>query len=156
MTEKYIDQAAQDVGALMAAPEEPGEKDIRNVETLIRDYLALREELREVNEEYKSRVKSLDDAMIKISMRLREIADEQGLDTLAVRGLGTAYRNVKTSYRVRDWSAFISWCKATDNFHCIEKRAAKLSVAAIHTADGGSVPPGLDYIAEQEFNVRKA
>lgn len=127
----------------------------RNVEALIRDYLTLREELRLVSKEFSEIEKASKDAMAKISMRLREIADDMGTDSLAVRGLGTAYRNVKVSYRARDWAAFIDWCKRHDNFHCIERRPAKLAVQEIHKATG-AVPPGLDYFAEQEFNIRQS
>lgn len=149
----YFAVLQPNVADLLGAP--PDQEDVRNVEALIRDYLSLREELRLVSEEFNGIEKSLKEAMIKISMRLREIADSQGTDTLAVRGLGTAYRSTKVSYRARDWAAFIVWCKQHDNFHCIERRPAKLAVQEIHKATG-EVPPGLDYFAEQEFNIRKS
>jgi hypothetical protein len=149
----YFHVLQPNVADLLGAP--PEQEDTRNVSELIRDYLALRTELKMVSEEFNNIEKALKDAMVKISMKLREIADAQGTDTLAVRGLGTAYRNVKVTYRARDWSAFIEWCKLNDNFHCIERRPAKLAVQGIHKATG-EVPPGLDYFAEQEFNIRKS
>jgi hypothetical protein len=153
------------VADLLAAPDDPydgnadinkdKQEDARTVKELIEAYLNIRNELRDASAAFKEQEDRLKESLSKISMRLREIGDELGTDTLAVRGLGTAYRNTKVSYRARDWSAFIEWCKQTDNFHCIERRPAKLSVAEIHKSSG-EIPPGLDYVAEQEFNVRKA
>lgn len=166
------------VAALFAAPQEPDEDDKKNVvdpvygvqtlcdepdepppstnvADLLGDYIRTRDDLKTMKQEHKAAEANLEEALDRISMRLREIADIQKVDQFSVRGIGTAFRVVKESYRATDWEAYINWCKETNNFHCIERRPAKLAVKAIH-AETGSIPPGLDYVAEQEFQVRKA
>ena len=139
--------------ASMDEPEEPPES--VTVDKLVSDYILLRDELKIMQQEHTAAEENVKEAMARISMRLREVADAQKVDSFAIRGVGTAFRVVKESYRATDWESFINWCKATDNFHCIERRPAKLAVRAIHK-EGGVIPPGLDYVAEQEFQVRKA
>ena len=139
--------------ASMDEPEEPPET--VTVDKLVSDYILLRDELKIMQQEHTAAEENVKEAMARISMRLREVADAQKVDSFAIRGVGTAFRVVKESYRATDWESFINWCKATDNFHCIERRPAKLAVKAIHK-EGGVIPPGLDYVAEQEFQVRKA
>lgn len=139
--------------ASMDEPEEPPET--VTVDKLVSDYILLRDELKIMQQEHTAAEENVKEAMARISMRLREVADAQKVDSFAIRGVGTAFRVVKESYRATDWESFINWCKATDNFHCIERRPAKLAVRAIHK-EGGVIPPGLDYVAEQEFQVRKA
>ena len=139
--------------ASMDEPEEPPET--VTVDKLVSDYILLRDELKIMQQEHTAAEENVKEAMARISMRLREVADAQKVDSFAIRGVGTAFRVVKESYLATDWESFINWCKATDNFHCIERRPAKLAVKAIHK-ERGVIPPGLDYVAEQEFQVRKA
>lgn len=91
--------------------------------------------------------------MQRVSMWLREKGDELGIDSFKTQH-GTAYRNVKVSYRVGDWTSFIGWVERTQNFQCLEKRVAKLATKEIHDATG-EIPPGIEYVAEVEFNVRR-
>ena len=142
----------ENIASLLSAPEEP-HIDPRSVEQLIIEYISVRNYLTEARESYKLLETNCKDTLDVLSMRLRELADSQGVDSFNVRGVGTAYRNIKTSYRVLDWSVYLDWIKETDNFQCLEKRPAKLSVAAVHKLTN-MVPPGLDYLAEQEFSVR--
>ena len=139
--------------ASMDEPDEPPET--QTVDKLVADYILLRDELKIMQQEHAAAEENVKEALARISMRIREIADVQKVDSFAIRGVGTAFRVIKESYRATDWESFINWCKATDNFHCIERRPAKLAVKAIHK-EGGVIPPGLDYVAEQEFQVRKA
>lgn len=140
------------ISDLFSAPVEP-HTDPRSVDMLIKEYINTRDALTEARDAYTLIEKSYKDILASLSMRLREMADEQGVDSFNVRGVGTAYRNIKTSYRVRDWESYIAWVKETDNFQCLEKRVAKLNVVAVHKATS-AIPPGLEYVAEQEFSVR--
>ena len=147
---------AVDPGYALASMDEPDEPpETQTVDKLVADYILLRDELKIMQQEHAAAEENVKEALARISMRIREIADVQKVDSYAIRGVGTAFRVIKESYRATDWESFINWCKATDNFHCIERRPAKLAVKAIHK-EGGVIPPGLDYVAEQEFQVRKA
>lgn len=119
----------------------------------INTYVATRDDLaaeRKAYNQYEAKAKNY---MDRIEMFIKEKADELGVDSIRTKS-GTAYRTVKTSYRVGNWDEYLEWMKQTGNFHCLEKRAAKLAVKEIHD-ETGEVPPGLEYHAEVGFDVRR-
>ena len=127
----------------------------KSIDEAIEAYVNTRDELRAKQQAFKLEEDAMKVRMEQISMWLRDKADELGVDSFKTQ-FGTAYRSVKTSYRVATggWDAFIGWVKETGNFQCLEKRVAKLATKEIHD-DTGAIPPGLDYVAEVEFDVRR-
>ena len=127
----------------------------KSIDEAIEAYVATRDELRAKQQAFKLEEDAMKLRMEQISMWLRDKADELGVDSFKTQ-FGTAYRSVKTSYRVATggWDNFIGWVKETGNFQCLEKRVAKLATKEIHD-DTGEIPPGLDYVAEVEFDVRR-
>ena len=127
----------------------------KSIDEAIEAYVNTRDELRAKQQAFKLEEDAMKLRMEQISMWLRDKADELGVDSFKTQ-FGTAYRSVKTSYRVATggWDAFIGWVKVTGNFQCLEKRVAKLATKEIHD-DTGAIPPGLDYVAEVEFDVRR-
>lgn len=116
-------------------------------------YVATRDELAAERKAYNTYEAKAKNYMDRIEMFIKEKADELGVDSIRTKS-GTAYRTVKTAYRVGNWDEFIAWIKQTDNFHCLEKRAAKNAVKEIHD-ETGEIPPGLEYVAEIAFDVRR-
>lgn len=137
-------------------PKVPGLEEDLNFSTLneaIGTYVATRDALdveRKAYNFYEANAKAY---MARIEGFIREKADELGMDSIRTES-GTAYRSVKTQYRVADWDAFWQYIKANDYSHCVEKRAAKLAVKEIHD-ETGELPPGLDYHTEVVFDVRR-
>lgn len=128
-------------------------KPYADISTAAGNYVALRDMLsleRHAWEDHEADVKS---EMIRISMWLRDRGDELGVDSFNTP-FGTAYRNVKTSYRVEDWKAYAQWIIESGNLQCLEKRPAQLAVKEI-IDETGDVPPGLYSHVEVEFNVRR-
>ena len=127
----------------------------KSIDEAIEAYVNTRDELRAKQQAFKLEEDAMKANMEQISMWLRDKADELGVDSFKTQ-FGTAYRSVKASYRVATggWDNFIGWVKETGNFQCLEKRVAKLATKEIHD-DTGEIPPGLDYVAEVEFDVRR-
>ena len=127
----------------------------KSIDEAIEAYVNTRDELRAKQQAFNLEEDAMKLRMEQISMWLRDKADELGVDSFKTQ-FGTAYRSVKTSYRVATggWDNFIGWVKETGNFQCLEKRVAKLATKEIHD-DTGAIPPGLDYVAEVEFDVRR-
>lgn len=123
------------------------------VNDLIRLYRDRRDELTAARKTYKQKEANEKDLMSRISMALRDIADKLGVDSFSTPD-GTAYRNVKTKYRVANWAAIVEYIKETGNFQILERRIGKNAVREIHN-ETGTLPPGVDYVAETEFAVRK-
>jgi hypothetical protein len=125
-----------------------------SVDQAISTYIDLRNELAEERKAFEAIEKNLKLKMEKTQMWLRDVADKLGVDSLASRDSGTAFRCVKTSYRVENFDEFIAWIKENNYFHCLEKRCAKNAVAEIHNATA-QLPPGLYYETEVTMDVRK-
>ena len=123
------------------------------ISSLIRQYIGVRDELNKRREEYQTYEKNAKDLMSRISMALRDKADELGVDNFKTKE-GTAYRNMKTSYRVSNWDELIQFIRQTGNYQMLEKRVAKNATAEIHQAMD-HIPPGVEYHVEVEFNVRR-
>lgn len=128
-------------------------KQYSDISSACRNYVELRDQLsieRKAWEDHEAAVKG---EMDKISMWLRDRGDELGVDSFN-SPYGTAYRNIKTSYRVEKWDDYSAWMLRTGNIHCVEKRPAKLAVKEVYEQTG-ELPPGLLEFVEVEFNVRR-
>lgn len=124
-----------------------------NIQQAVGNYVKYRDMLSVERKGWEDHEKDVKDEMTRISMWLRDRGDELGVDSFNTP-YGTAYRNVKSSYRIEDWDAYSKWIIATNNAQCLEKRPAKLAVKEIFDKDG-SLPPGLMEFVEVEFNVRR-
>lgn len=133
--------------------DEHGAAVFKSVDDAIERYVDERDALRMKSAAFNAAEKEAKERMSKISMWLRDKGDEFGVDSFKTQH-GTAYRSVKTSYRIGDWDSFVNWIDETKNFQCLEKRVAKLATKEIHDASG-SIPPGIEYNVEVEFDVRR-
>ena len=124
-----------------------------SIDDAINVYVATRDALAEERKSYNVYEAKAKNYMDRIEMFIKDKADEIGVDSFKTKS-GTAYRTVKTSYRVGQWDLYLSWMKETGNFQCLEKRAAKNAVKTIHD-ETGEIPPGLEYVAEVAFDVRR-
>lgn len=124
------------------------------VDEIVLEYLGTRDHLDDERHRFQAVETDLKGRLETMSMVMREKADAIGVDAFPIRGVGTAYRNQKVSYKIRDWEAYIEWVASTRNFQCLEKRAAKLAVKEIE-GSLGAVPPGIDKETTVEFLVRR-
>lgn len=127
--------------------------EFESINEAIEKYIELRDFLSSEKKKFDQLESDIKGELETISMWLRDRGDALGVDSFK-SPKGTAFRSVKTSYKVGDWDSYIKWVDETKNFQCLEKRAAKLAVKEIHDITG-EVPPGLDYSAEVEFVVRR-
>lgn len=124
-----------------------------NIGEAIDVFVKTRDDLAAFRKEYNQYEANAKNYMERIQGWIRDKADELGVDSFKTQ-FGTAYRTVKDSYRVGLWDDFVEWIKQTGNFHCLEKRAAKLAVKEIHN-ETGECPPGLEHHVEVEFDIRR-
>lgn len=129
--------------------------EFKSIDEAIEKYVNLRDELKSIQTEFKQIEDARKEELEKISMWLRDKADDLGVDSFKTQ-FGTAYRSVKTRYSigVGGWDTFVEWIKKTGNFQCLEKRVAKLATKEIHD-ETGEIPPGIEFSAEVEFDVRR-
>lgn len=136
----------------MQSPEFPDINSKLPVSDLVQMYIQTRDFLAQEKKQYEAFEHQMKDIMARISMCLRDKADELGVDSFKTP-FGTAYRNTKTSYRVGNWEAVLDYIKTTGNYQMLEHRVSKNACREIHQATG-VVPPGVEFSQEVEFNVR--
>jgi hypothetical protein len=129
-----------------------------NVDELIMLYRDERDKLAAIRKSFKQKESNVKDLLSRISMALRDKAEALGVNSFQTDS-GTAFKQIKTKYRIADWPVFVKFVKDNDLFHLFEKRVAKLAVQEVvdeRTALGEeAVPPGLTMLQEVDFQVRK-
>ena len=124
-----------------------------SVKELIQMGVEIRDNLRDESRKFKKFEASAKDMLLRISQALKVKGDELGVDSFKTEE-GTAYRNLKESYRVGVWDEVLAFIKETGNFQMLEKRVAKLATKEIHRSTG-KIPPGVMYVPEEEFVIRR-
>lgn len=78
----------------------------------------------------------------------------QGIDSISVNGVGTAYKTTKTSATVADWDAFFSHVLQNEAWELLEHRANKKAVEQ-HKIENEELPPGVNWNEITAVNFRK-
>jgi Lhr-like helicase len=121
---------------------------------LVAKYIELRDKKAQIKAEYDGKIGKLDDILDKIETTLLKTFDQAGMDSVKTE-FGTAYTSTRTTASVADPDAFMTFCKANDAWHLLEKRASKIAVEQ-YKAEHGDVPPGVNYRAERNVNIRRS
>lgn len=126
-----------------------------DVAAKVQKYIDIRNELDAKRKAYQEEEKNLKAMLEDIQFEILNISDELGVDSLKTE-FGTAYRSVKSSYRILDWDAYLEWAEQNGALHTLQKRVTKSAVDEIVNEDlEGDLPPGLDLYTEVTINIRK-
>jgi hypothetical protein len=121
---------------------------------LVAKYIELRDKKSQIKAEYDGKVAKLDDILDKIESTLLKTFDQAGMDSVKTE-FGTAYTSTRTTSSIADPDVFMTFCKANDAWHMLEKRVSKIAVEQ-YKAEHNDVPPGVNYRAERTVNVRRS
>jgi len=97
----------------------------------------------------------VNEMMERIETRLLAQMQEQGVDSYAVRGVGTAYISTTTKANVADWDGLLSFIRQKDLWQLLERRVAKSAVDE-YVAANQDLPPGVNYSQAVAVNVRRS
>jgi hypothetical protein len=126
-----------------------------DVAAKVKLYIQLRNQLDAARKEYQEIEKDFKQKLEDIQFEILNISDELGVDSLKTE-FGTAYRTVKSSYRIISWEDYLDWAEKNGALHTLQKRVTKTAVDEIVQEDlNGELPPGLDLYSEVTINVRK-
>lgn len=90
----------------------------------------------------------------KIEGLLMQRFKEDGVDSVKTPA-GTAYTSMRTTASVADGEAFFSFCRETEQWDLIEKRASKTAVIA-YRDEHNDLPPGINWSEQVVVNVRRS
>lgn len=123
------------------------------VDDAVRDYLALRDGITEINREVKGRVAELKATQERIADFIEQQRVAVGVESFRTAH-GTAFRQEWKAVKVSDWSAFLQWLLATGNYHMLTKAVSKEAVMEF-MAETKTIPPGLSYDHGYELRVNR-
>lgn len=141
------------VDDILGSTPEDNELKQRSIDELIKMGVEIRDELREESQKFKKYEASAKDMLARIGMALKMKGDELGVDSFKTSE-GTAYRNIKETYRVGVWDQVLPYIIENQYWHMLEKRIGKLATKEIHKATG-AIPPGVEYVVEEVFAIRR-
>ena len=126
------------------------------INDLVRDFVALRDELDAERKRYKEFEANQKLMMEGIEVKLLEKSRELGVESFRTES-GTAFKTEKEFVRVGNWEVVIEYIKETGNFHMLEKRIGKLATLEILKENPEIAPQdiGVEYVVEEVIQVRR-
>jgi hypothetical protein len=121
---------------------------------LVAKYIELREKKSQYKAEYDMKVGKLEEVMNKIEVKLLEVFDETGMDSVKTE-FGTAYTSTRNTASVADREAFMEFVRTKDEWPLLEIRASKQAVEQFKDATG-DLPPGINWRSERVVNIRRS
>jgi len=121
---------------------------------VVEKYLSLRDKRDTINREAKEKAAQINANLEKIEGYILKAFEAQGVESVKTAS-GTAYRATQTSATVADWDSFLAHVVARKEWELLERRCAKKAVET-YTEDNGTLPPGVNWRAENIINVRRS
>lgn len=124
------------------------------IEEVMKNRIILRDKRADLKEAFDEKDKPLKDAEIQCESWLLRRAIENGVDKFAVAGIGTAFKQTRTSARCADWGLFSKWVLKTKNIDAVEARVSS-SFLKEYREEKNKLPPGVSVFEEDRMVVRR-
>lgn len=122
--------------------------------SLLKAFIALRDRRAERKAAYTNADSGDKDKQDKIEIEFLKRFNERGIDNVSSKGVGTAYRSVRSSASVADKTAFMEHIKENEAWELLEIRANKSSVLQFRD-ENEDLPPGVNWSETQIINFRR-
>lgn len=126
------------------------------INDLVRDFVALRDELDAERKRYKQFEADQKVLMEGIEVKLLEKSRELGVESFRTEN-GTAFKTEKEYVRVGNWEKILEYIRETGYFHMLEKRIGKLATLEVLQENPEIAPQdiGVEYVVEEVIQVRR-
>lgn len=136
-----------------AAPVQYARSESMTVDVMIEKYLRLRDKKKSIEDEHKQQLAPYNEAMTVLEGWLLEVMNQAKLKSLPT-DQGTAYQSTRTSAKVTDWAAVLTYIRQNEAWDLLEARVSKLAAEAI--IEQTQLPiPGVETSSEICVNVRR-
>lgn len=120
----------------------------------IRQFIQLRDHKNAMEEKHKEAMRPINEAFLKLSSELLAHMHEHGLDSIKVRGVGTAYTSILDQCTIADGHEFRRFIIGGQLFDLIDWKANAKAVME-WTAQNNVQPPGVNLRRVLRVNVRQ-
>jgi hypothetical protein len=129
-------------------------KPVVQVNTLVQEYIALRDAKDEIKREAEAKMQELEGQMDGISQILLDHFKESGIDK-AGTPFGTAYRTIKSRFWTNDWDAMYTFISEHNAYELLEKRLHQTNMKQFLEENPDIQPQGLNIDNEYKIVVRR-
>ena len=125
-----------------------------DIQTLVDKYVQLRDKKSELDTAHKERMAKYNHAMKELESRLLDQLNTLGVESARTPS-GTAYRSIRSSVKVDDRDAFISFVRDNDGWDFVESRPNKSAVES-YLEEQQELPPGVSMIGKFVVKIRRS
>ena len=125
------------------------------VKEVIAGALKIKDSLEEDKRLYEDKIALKKEALKKAELWLLKYLNEQGLQNLAVKGLGIAFKRKVTSVSMADWGIAFPWMQENNRFDLLNHSVSKTGVQGF-VEETGQPPPGVNYSETIEVSINRA
>lgn len=125
------------------------------VEDLVAERFAIAGEIEAIQARHEAELKPLIEMRTYIENQVLDYLNRHPNAKNISTPAGRAERDTKTWVRMVAWPEFIQYVVESKNYSLLKKEAAKLAALEVETATG-SLPPGLEFGAEQVVSFTRA
>jgi len=125
-----------------------------NIETLVAEYVVLRDMIKAKETEQKLELKPLKDTLEQMNSDLLENLNLVGGNSIATDS-GTVYRTEKKSASLADPKAFMDFVLENEAFDLLDRKANVTAVAEF-IKENNAPPPGVNFSSTYVVGVRRA
>jgi hypothetical protein len=118
-------------------------------------YLKLRTALAALKDQHKVSEGELQSKLNKLEAFFLDFLNKSGTDNIAVRDVGTVFKQDVHSVKINDWDAALTWIKDNGAWEFLEKRLAKSAVQDFAQSTN-ELPPGVELSTTVEVRIRKS
>lgn len=128
--------------------------DVPVIHKRIAQYIALRDMIAAIKKKHEEELKPYTDALLRLNGVLLEHLNENGGDSVSVRGVGTVYRNTKRSASIADGSEFRRFIIGGELWDLVDWKANAPQIAE-YIKKEKTVPPGINMSSVVTVGVRR-
>lgn len=122
--------------------------------SLLKIFIKLRDKRAQRKAEYELADAEDKEKQNKIEIEFLRRFNERGIDNVSSRGVGTAYRSLRTSATVADWESLLDYIRGNEAWEMLERRVSKTAVEQFK-AENEDLPPGVNWSETQVINFRR-
>lgn len=126
-----------------------------DVSVLIADYIKVRDLKSKADEAHKNKMQQYTSLLEQLETHLLKFLHNAGVDSTAVKGLGTAYIRTVQSATIADPEIFKKFVIDNSKYELVDWKANANAVRD-HATSAGALPPGVNYSSAQKIGIRRS
>lgn len=119
-----------------------------------KDDIVYLRQLKDNKDRKNEELKAINAEIEQCERRIIEQMELDGLDTLSIRGVGTAFVTTKDYPQVTDMEAFVKWCYENNRTDMIQKRVSSTAYNQ-YVQTENIMPDGTDVFQKSTLNFRR-